>query len=218
MRTWTMAVAALLVAGGALAQDRGAGAQGEDRGMPGSATPGSASTASSGQSGTGSAASQPDTSRSATSQGASSPQPAKRAGDLAWAEATKHVAVVNAGILDAATNAMMLRQITQDPRSYDADHGRLFLENIGTAVDQAEAHLAHLEHLASGSARGQLDEVRSRLEKVKAELPNMTGQLEQATAISGDAGRIVDELRGALGPLKSLAGSLHARVQFRSIG
>jgi hypothetical protein len=134
-------------------------------------------------------------------------------------EATKHIAVVNAALVDATANATALKDITQDPRSYDPDHGRIFVSNIRTALTQAEAHLGHLQPLAtSGMQMSRIKDIQGRLNHAKALVPAMESALNDPPTLGREAGDEANLTRGAIPPLKDVAQALNAKVTFKSIG
>lgn len=136
----------------------------------------------------------------------------------AGAVATRHIAVVSAALVSANANANMLKQIAASPATYDPDHAQLFVGNIKQAVTQADEYLSHLTPMAHGKAASDAQAIQARLDKVKAMIPKMEGELANPKEVSSTAGQCANQLHGAIAPLKSMSGSMHAKVTFGSAG
>ena len=128
-------------------------------------------------------------------------------------EATKHVAVVNAGLDTAETNAKMLQEITKDPQAYDRAHGQLFVKNIREALGQAQAHAAHLAPLATTDAQKQqyqqLQQSTARANQMAQSLQAKLGNPQQLNAA---AGQLTQELDGTEKPLQQLAKDMNVQI------
>jgi len=129
-------------------------------------------------------------------------------------EATKHIAVINAGLQDAAVNADMLANISSDKRSYDRSHAEIFLGNIRDAVNQSETHLAHLQPMASSTnEKNQFQELSKALKSAKAMMQPISNQLDKPEAVHDAATKLNKQFKDGMSPLKQLAQSLDAKVR-----
>lgn len=129
-------------------------------------------------------------------------------------EATKHFAVVNAGIQDAKLNAKMLSEISKDSRSYDQQHGDLFVKNIRESLQEAQTHLQHLQPLAtSDQERKQFTEISKDLQSATQMVQPMAGWTNDPKRISDAAGKLEKELDKTMNPLKQMASSMNAKIE-----
>lgn len=129
-------------------------------------------------------------------------------------EATKHFAVIYAGMRDAQLNSDMLAQISQDPRSYDREHGELFLRNIQQSLAQAQTHLEHLRPLATTPEETQqIDQLNQTFVQANKMSRPMRDQLGDANAIHGSAQQLNQELQKGMQPLRQVATQMDAKIQ-----
>ncbi|AKU93314.1 hypothetical protein AKJ08_3701 [Vulgatibacter incomptus] len=129
-------------------------------------------------------------------------------------EATKHVAVINAGLRDASTNADMLSQISANASSYDREHGEVFLKNMNDAVAEAETHLGHLQPMATTAAeKQQLRELSQHLTTSKTTLQQMSSQLNDPKATHDSAMKVNQEFKASMAPLKQYAQEANVKIK-----
>ncbi len=129
-------------------------------------------------------------------------------------ESAKHIAVINAGLRDGALNSQMLADISADSRSYDRTHGEVFLGNIKRSVTEAEAHLAHLQPMATTTEeKNQLKELSQHLTKAKSMFQPMTNQLNDPKAINKSATELDKELKAGIQPLQQVAKEMNSKIE-----
>lgn len=141
-------------------------------------------------------------------------QPGATQGAQRSYEATKHFAVINAGLQDAKLNAKMLDEISSDPRTYDRDHGELFMKNIRQSLQDAETHLAHLQPLATTKdEKDQYTQISNHIRSATQMLQPMEGFANDPKKINQSAKKLEGELDKGMDPLKKMASSMDAKVK-----
>ncbi len=132
----------------------------------------------------------------------------------ASAQATKHVAYVNAELDGAATNALMLFEITKSDETYDRAHGEAFTKNIRDSIAGAQEHIRHLEPLAkSDTEKEQLRLLKERVTKAQAMVTTLQSKLDQRSELHFTAGAMHKQLEGSLDPLMQLAKDWDTGIQ-----
>lgn len=140
-------------------------------------------------------------------------QQGKQPGQQAY-EATKHFAVVYAGLRDAQLNSDMLSQISSDARSYDRDHGQLFVRNIQQSLSEAQTHLAHLRPMATtDTQKKQWDQLNQTFTKASSMVQPMTNELDNSKAIHSSSQRLARELNNGMAPLRQMASEMNAKIK-----
>jgi hypothetical protein len=129
------------------------------------------------------------------------------------AEATKHLAVIHAALETAEINADMLGEITKSQDTYDRAHGGVFAKNIRDALTQAQAHLAHLEPLATSDAqKKQFGDLRDRAAKAETMAKGLDASLGNPTELNKAAAELEKELDGSERPMEQLARDMNVKA------
>ncbi|HWV39618.1 MAG TPA: hypothetical protein VN033_14210 [Vulgatibacter sp.] len=129
-------------------------------------------------------------------------------------EATKHIAVINAGLRDAEMNARMLADISSDSRSYDQMHGQIFYRNIQQSISEAEEHLSHLQPLASTqNEKNQLQQLSKNLSDAKSMLQPMQSQLSDPQKVNSAATKLEKQFSNSMRPLRQVAQEMNSKVK-----
>lgn len=128
-------------------------------------------------------------------------------------EATKHLAVMNAGLEDAKTNAEMLAEIAKNEASYDTAHARLFATNIDEALLQADGHFAHLKPLAkTEDEKRQVELLGKRLQAARDMAKPLNANLEDRAKVQKDAEALEKKLEENMQPLENVVKLMDAKV------
>lgn len=129
-------------------------------------------------------------------------------------EATKHIAVINAGLRSAETNSKMLADISSDSRSYDQTHGQVFYKNIQQSLSEAEEHLSHLQPLAtSQKEKTQLQQLSKNLSDAKNMMQPMQNQLSDAKTVNSTATKLEKQFSNSMQPLKQVAQEMNSKIK-----
>lgn len=129
-------------------------------------------------------------------------------------EATKHIAVINAGLRDAELNSKMLADISSDSRSYDQTHGQLFYKNIQESVSEAEEHLTHLQPLATTQKeKTQLQQLSKSLSDAKSTMQPMANQLNDPKTVHTTATKLEKQFSSSMTPLKQVAQEMNSKIK-----
>lgn len=129
-------------------------------------------------------------------------------------EATKHIAVINAGLRDAEMNSRMLADISADSRSYDQTHGQLFYKNIQESVSEAEEHLTHLQPLATTQKeKTQLQQLTKNLNDAKSTMQPMANQLNDPKTVHSTATKLEKQFSSSMQPLKQVAQEFNSKIK-----
>lgn len=128
-------------------------------------------------------------------------------------EATKHVAVIEAGLNQASENAEMLEKLASHPDAYDRDHGQVFLQNIQSGIKDAEGHLMHLAPLAqTDQERKDVRELGVKIRDANQMAQRLESQLGDAKAVQTDAANLRKGLDAGEKPLKQVAKSMNSMI------
>lgn len=129
-------------------------------------------------------------------------------------EATKHIAVINAGLRDAEMNSRMLADISSDSRSYDQTHGQLFYKNIQESVSEAEEHLSHLQPLATTQQeKNQLQQLSKNISDAKNTMQPMQNQLNDPKMVHDSATKLEKQFSSSMQPLRQVAQAMNSKVK-----
>lgn len=129
-------------------------------------------------------------------------------------QVTKHFAVINAGIQDAKLNAKMLSQLSEDPQSYDKQHGDLFVKNIRQSLQEAQTHLQHLQPMAqSEEERQQFTEASQNLQNATQMVQPMAGWTNDPKRINDAANKLEEQLDKSTEPLQQMATSMDSKIE-----